>query len=73
MSTPGERLRALVLGALVASACGCKGRAGSEPGAGPDHPEAPAASATTAGAVTAGAAPALWESIDRSFNGCEGG
>ena len=58
MHDRGERMRALVLvGALMASFCACKGRAGSDP----EH------QAGTAGQ------PALWEPIDPDFKGCEGG
>ncbi|MEP7126527.1 MAG: hypothetical protein ABJE95_36685 [Byssovorax sp.] len=67
MNSPLEMSRPLVLlVALAASACACKGRPGSEPGS------APSAIASTC-AAPAGSGLALWEPVDKQFTGCEGG
>lgn len=64
MKTPGDIARALLLvGAIVVSLCACEDRLETK------HQAAPQA-APTAGQA---AAPALWEPIDESFKGCEGG
>jgi hypothetical protein len=64
-----ERLPTLVLlGAVAALACACKGRSGSEPLGGIEHEK----DVSGAGATTT-AVPALWEPIDKNFKGCEGG
>jgi hypothetical protein len=56
----------VLLVALAASACACKGRPGSEPGGAPS-------AIASACAAPAGSGPALWEPVDRQFTGCEGG
>lgn len=67
----GGCMRALMLlGGIVASACACQGRAGTEPRGEADSRGAAAAGSTAAGPA---APPALWESIDKKFKGCEGG
>jgi YHS domain-containing protein len=62
MTARRDRVRDVVLAcALVTSVCACKGRSTAEA----EPPPAAAAS-------IAASPPALWESIDESFKGCEG-
>jgi hypothetical protein len=55
---------ALLLALAAASVCACKERSVTVPCE---------TSAVAPGSPASSAAPALWEPIDRSFKGCEGG
>ena len=63
-----KMIHALVLiGAVAATVCACKER--SEPEGWPERQDVSPVGGSTAGPLQ----PALWEPIDKSFAGCEGG